>query len=121
MVFSKEVELKLNGLLFFEKMNFDFEYEPFDLNSYIPDFVITFSNGKELLVEIKATMNIWIKSDEYEVHIDKIRKSGWTKPCIILGGNYENYDNNIRIGIYDELPNEEELGDGGRFGYLYLR
>ena len=36
----------------------NWQYEPFDLNGRIPDFIITFENRKELLVEIKGMLQL---------------------------------------------------------------
>jgi len=67
-----------------EKLNLNWEYEPFELKGYIPDFIIT-NNSKQVLLEIKADVNIWDnKNTDYE---HKIKSSGWDKEYIILGGN----------------------------------
>ena len=71
----------------FEQLMWNWEYEPFDMNGYIPDFIITFNNGKELLVEVKGMMNVWEKEKECENYITKIRNSGWNGYFVIAGGN----------------------------------
>ena len=63
----------------FTEMNWNWEYEPYDLNGYIPDFIVTFEDGNELLVEVKGIMNAWDKEEECEEYILKIKNSGWTK------------------------------------------
>ena len=34
----------------FTELDWNWEYEPYDLNEYIPDFIISFKNGNELLI-----------------------------------------------------------------------
>ena len=85
----------------FEKFKWEWEYEPIDLDGYIPDFIINFENNFEnnfqknvILIEIKGDTNIW---ENYEEHKNKILKSGWNKTFAILGANYkisEYWDNN---------------------------
>ena len=35
----------------FEKLEWNWEYEPIDLEGYIPDFIIKFDNDKEITME----------------------------------------------------------------------
>jgi len=80
----------------FEKLEWNWEYEPIDLEGYIPDFIIKFDDD-EILIEIKGDTNIW---KNYEEHKNKIIKSGWKKPFAILGSIYkisENWDANCPI------------------------
>ena len=72
----------------FEKLEWDWEYEPIDLQGYIPDFIIKFDGDKEILIEIKGDTNIW-NSDVYKYHKNKIVKSGWRGIFGILGGSYK--------------------------------
>ena len=61
----------------FEKLGWDWEYEPIDLEGYIPDFIIKFGD-EEFLIEIKGDTNIW-KEEVYKPNIDKILQSGWKR------------------------------------------
>ena len=61
----------------FEQLQWNWEYESFDLNGYIPDFIISFADGEEILVEVKGMMDIWNKEEECKQYKDKIEKSGW--------------------------------------------
>ena len=72
----------------FETLEWDWEYEPIDLQGYIPDFIIKFDGDNEILIEIKGDVNIW-KEDVYTPHKDKIIKSGWKGQFGILGGAYK--------------------------------
>jgi len=103
----------------FEKLGWDWEYEPIDLQGYIPDFIIKFDED-EILIEIKGDTNIW-KEEVYKPHIDKILKSGWKGQFGILGSVYKISDdlsgrNVINIGklyqtkwkMYDSDKNLKE-------------
>ena len=70
----------------FEKLEWNWEYEPIDLEGYIPDFIIKFDNDKEILIEIKGDTNIW---KNYEEHKNKIINSGWKGVFRILGSVYK--------------------------------
>ena len=69
------------------------------LYMYIPDFIITFPDDNELLVEIKSIVNVWNKDKEYTIHANKIIRSGWTKDFVILGSNYKAINGLIKIGL----------------------
>jgi hypothetical protein len=75
----------------FEKLGWDWEYEPIDLQGYIPDFIIKFDED-EILIEIKGDTNIW-KEEVYKEHKEKIIKSGWKGIFGILGSTYKNSEN----------------------------
>lgn len=71
----------------FEKLGWNWEYEPIDLEGYIPDFIIKFGD-EDILIEIKGDTNIW-KKEMYKPHADKIIKSGWKGMFGILGSVYK--------------------------------
>lgn len=84
----------------FEKLEWNWEYEPIDLEGYIPDFIIKFDED-EILIEIKGDTNIW-KEEVYKPHVDKILKSGWKGQFGILGSVYKisnDYTGNDIINI----------------------
>jgi hypothetical protein len=92
----------------FENLEWNWEYEPLDLDGYIPDFIINFYDS-EILIEIKGDTNIW---ENYEEHKNKIIKSGWKKPFAILGSRYkisEYWDDNNcpNIGKVSYIPQED--------------
>ena len=74
----------------FTKLGWDWEYEPIDLNGYIPDFIIKFPY-KHLLVEVKGDTDI----KHIEQYADKIIKSGWNGEfllvCSVLNDDEDNY------------------------------
>lgn len=63
----------------FDKLGWPWEYEPLDLDGYIPDFVLQLH--RPLLVEVRHEMT----TIELERHTDKIERSGWQHEAIILG------------------------------------
>lgn len=65
----------------FNRMNIVFEYEPFDLIDYVPDFVLTTKDGSPMLVEVKGTVCI----DDLYQYVDKIFKSGWQGNYLLVG------------------------------------
>jgi P4 family phage/plasmid primase-like protien len=72
----------------FEMLEWNWDYEPIDLQGYIPDFIIKFDDANEILIEIKGDTKIW-KEEVYTPHKDKIIKSGWKGQFGILGGAYK--------------------------------
>ena len=102
-VFRSRIEAKWAHI--FEMLGWDWEYEPIDLNGYIPDFIL---NGEvPILVEIKGELDIW---STFETHRNKIEASGWTGNYMILGATYEKkfaivehdgdiMDDGVNIGI----------------------
>jgi hypothetical protein len=80
----------------FEKLEWNWEYEPIDLEGYIPDFIIKFDGDdgdkEDILIEIKGDMNIW-KEEVYKEHKEKIIKSGWKGKFGILGSTYKISEN----------------------------
>jgi hypothetical protein len=69
----------------FDALGWKWDYEPIDLRGYIPDFIVRFANGVQLLVEVKGSVDIW---GEATPHIEKIRKSGWEGPFLVVGSNF---------------------------------
>lgn len=64
---------------FFELLGWPFEYEPFELNGYIPDFVLTFP--EPVLVEVKSELCFEALFD----YRSKIEASGWDGHALIVG------------------------------------
>ena len=96
----------------FEKLEWNWEYEPIDLDGYIPDFIIKFDE-EEILIEIKGDTNIW-KEEVYKPHKDKIIKSGWKGQFGILGSVYKityDYSSIERINIGKLYQNKWKLYD----------
>lgn len=71
--------LEATWAAFFDACGWGWEYEPLDLNGYIPDFVLKFY--KPLIVEVKPCLTI----GELNEHTSKIDDSGWNGEVLILG------------------------------------
>lgn len=63
---------------FFDLVNWQWDFEPFDLDGYIPDFVVRFR--PPLLVEVKPAVFI----EELRERTRKIERSGWEHEALIL-------------------------------------
>lgn len=63
---------------FFDYVGWDWEYEPFDLEGYIPDFAIQFGRG-EIVVEVKST------DEDFALAQSKLEVSGWDGDSFIVG------------------------------------
>jgi hypothetical protein len=71
--------LEVRWAKFFDRMGWEWEYEPIDLNGYIPDFILKFK--EPLLVEVKPEMDI----NQLNQYKDKLVNSGWKGPMMIVG------------------------------------
>jgi hypothetical protein len=63
----------------FDLLEWGWDYEPLELDHYIPDFVLRFA--KPLLVEVKPALTL----DELRTHTDKIDASGWRGEALVVG------------------------------------
>lgn len=80
----------------FDKLGWNWDYEPIDLNGYIPDFILKFY--KPLLVEVKPDLEYY----GLRKYIDKIEQSGWDGDYLIVGSTpfeAENELGNATIGM----------------------
>lgn len=112
---------------FFDLLKWDWEYEPFDLKGYIPDFILTFDDKDktQVLVEVKGELNY----DNLKNHYEKIQKSGWEGDAIIVGAKlFEKHMmygvNVMSIGVlcYNHKIDEKfDIGPGPYFDHAYLR
>ncbi len=62
---------------FFDEFSWVWEYEPFDLAGYIPDFVLHFQTAP-VLIEVKGS------TEDIEIAKSKLEVSGWEKEAIII-------------------------------------
>lgn len=74
--------LEAKWAAFFDVLEWGWQYEPIDLNGYIPDFVLEFRRAP-LLVEVKPALAL---PRELHDHKPKIMASGWTGEAVIVGG-----------------------------------
>lgn len=72
--------LEARWACFFDYAGWAWEYEPIDLDGYIPDFVLPFPAGA-LLVEVKPAFSL----KELAPHTAKLERSGWEHEALIVG------------------------------------
>lgn len=80
--------LEARWAAFFDTVGWPWHYEPFDLQGYIPDFVLLLH--KPILVEVKPASTIVNHRLVFDVDEDprsKIEESGWEHEALIVG-NY---------------------------------
>ena len=91
----------------FTELNWNWEYEPYDMNEYIPDFIVSFKNGNELLIKVKKTLNVWNKQKECDDDIKQIQNSGWKHKFIIVVGSVGFSDSDgVSFGIVGGFDDE---------------
>lgn len=86
--------LEAKWACFFDLLNFSWEYEPIDLNGWIPDFILKISDP--LFVEVKPVKTL----DELEQYYEKTILSGYKGEVLFVGSIINAfYDtNNYEIG-----------------------
>lgn len=91
--------LEAKWAAFFDAVGWEWEYEPIDLNGYIPDFIVT-PNAEPVLIEVKPLVE-WpcavpgclcgskdeLLRSSYDDAVLKIQQSGWTKEALIVGAS----------------------------------
>lgn len=96
-LFRSRIEAKWS--YFFNVLKWEYTYEPFDLDGYIPDFIIKKSscdNIINLLVEVKGD----IDDTNFNSYYEKAWASGWHDSLLILNSGFENTkDKNLKNGI----------------------
>jgi len=101
---TNSIPITVNGIRFrsliearwaemFSKLGWQWEYEPIELNGYIPDFILKFPH-RHLLVEVKGETNM----ENIEQYADKIIKSGWNGEFLLVCSTLE-YEDGIIIGL----------------------
>jgi hypothetical protein len=84
---------------FFNLLKWDAHYEPFDLNGYIPDFILH-GRKQRILVEVKP-----VASDDdvlFQMATEKIAKSGWKDDALIVSYFLPRHDDDPAIGWLGE-------------------
>jgi len=71
--------LEAKWAAFFDTIGWRWTYEPFDLEGYIPDFVLHFR--KPMLVEVKPDLSL----EDLKAHASKIEKTSWKHEFLIVG------------------------------------
>ena len=94
-------------IIVFTELDWNWEYEPYDLNEYIPDFIVSFKNANELLIKVKKTMNVCNKQNEWDNDSKQIQNSGWKQMFMIVRANVEMSDHNgVNLGIVGSFDDE---------------
>ena len=95
------------------ELDWNWECKQYDLNEYIPDFIVCFNNGNELLIKVKKTMNLWKKKKKVTM------VSKWYKKKSELRMETNVYDN-VGISDYDgvSLGTVESFDD--EYGFFNL-
>lgn len=88
---------------FFTELGIEWDYEPIDLDGYIPDFIIRLPDdiNNEILVEVKGITDFKKLID----HKDKIENSGWKSFYLIVGAKLWNSDDIIKYKKCKKLNN----------------
>ena len=112
--------LEARWAAFFDALNWEWAYEPIDLDWYIPDFILRFPHAP-VVVEVKPDMDraaLW-------THAPKIARSGWAGEFLIVGSALfedNGYGRGHAVGLLgdrsDAPPGEAIAGDGNVFRCL---
>src|SRR5690554_7919610 len=70
--------LEATWAAFFDLCGWEWEYEPFDLEGWVPDFVLE----RRVAVEVKPIFEL---SDLPEEYMTRMKSSGWAGPICVLG------------------------------------
>jgi hypothetical protein len=68
----------------FDAFGWSWEYEPFALSGYIPDFILTFPD-RQVLVEVKGGGHNLDDPEDAKQFVRKIERSGWHGAYVIIG------------------------------------
>ena len=77
--------LEARWAFMFESFNWKWEFEPFDLKGYIPDFIVQIDH-REFLVEVKGTLKVL---EECGPWVEKILDSEWEGYYLVVGSSLE--------------------------------
>lgn len=95
-LFRSRVEATWAGV--FDALGLRWEYEPYDLEGYIPDFVLAFDDGGEVLVEVKHSATLWTPRVAAP-HLRKVRDSGWVGEVALLGATTRPLGGGFSLGV----------------------
>jgi hypothetical protein len=96
--------LEARWAAFFTAMGWRWDYEPFDLDGYIPDFILHMH--EDVLVEVKPMSSIddLIATEA----IAKIQSSGWgNRMAVVVGSDLFEHEQNLAMGRIVGGENDE--------------
>lgn len=97
--------LEATWAVFFDHLHWPWLYEPFDLDGYIPDFVLRFP--APLLVEVKPEVSV----EALRQYTGKVEGSGWAGEALLVGvGPLEpdGSDDHLACGLLAERGEDRE-------------
>lgn len=77
--------LEARWAAFFDLLEWRWEYEPLDLEGYIPDFMLTGVWEDPFLVEVKPIVRLFGNESEFDAHLRHFADSGWRSSAIVVG------------------------------------
>jgi hypothetical protein len=86
--------LEAKWAVMFDLLEWPWEYEPIDLDGYIPDFIIKWSHG-HTLCEVKPATT----TSELLEAVPKIEQSGWRGEALIVGASIGRGDTYPELGL----------------------
>jgi hypothetical protein len=89
--FRSRLEAKWAAM--FDLLEWDWEYEPFDLDFYVPDFVLKFH--RPILVEVKP----WLKTDDARAVQAALDLQPWDGEILIAGSQIGNFAPDTACGL----------------------
>jgi len=118
--------LEATWAAFFDLCEWDWDYEPIDLDGWIPDFII--HGGIDIYVEVKP----FIKLEDFNDVIDKIYKTKIEEHILLLGlspfiDDYsdcigwcnESYQDNIPVLDFEPAVFNDHIKRNSHFTYRY--
>jgi len=88
--------LEARWACFFDLLEMEWKYEPFDLDGYIPDFLVTLAPLIQAIVEVKPALKV----EELGPSLDKIRNSGWDDHMLAVGAGPFHRGDRRTIGYF---------------------
>lgn len=108
--------LEAQWAAFFDLAQWRWQYEPFDLKGYIPDFILPVryrDTTEEMLVEVKPAITI----DDLFAHSKRLEGVGWLKDALVVGASLLWDEETERLCVGHGLMCEPIGNDTSRLGF----